>query len=212
LSLREALNLTFLKHILGIAALFLTTGGVVYAHPYSDECYLHGHRIYLVPGLNYPRQQWASWGITCRQPKVEGIEGTEAATGMVDRPAEWCGWWMRQHLGGHYGPEFNTAINWLRVGHPLDGPRPGAIGVQAHHVFQVIQVVGPEEVLAISGNDHGAVRTRVRSTAAVIGWRGVGEEGVSTASTTPKPRDEKIIRISTPAPQVGNETAPDGDY
>jgi hypothetical protein len=83
---------------------------------------------------------------------------------------------MRQHLGGHYGPEFNVARNWLNVGRPLDGPRPGAIGVKAHHVFQVVRVVDPGHVLAISGNDHNAVLTRIRPTSDVIGWRDVTEE------------------------------------
>ena len=83
---------------------------------------------------------------------------------------------MRQHLGGHYGPEFNVARNWLNVGRPLDGPRPGAIGVKAHHVFQVVRVVDPGHVLAISGNDHNAVQTRIRPTSDVIGWRDVTEE------------------------------------
>ncbi|MGH9549199.1 MAG: hypothetical protein ACRD3W_07490 [Terriglobales bacterium] len=83
---------------------------------------------------------------------------------------------MRQHLGGHYGPEFDVARNWLNVGRPLDGPRSGAIGVKAHHVFQVVRVVDPGHVLAISGNDHNAVLTRIRPTADVIGWRDVTEE------------------------------------
>ena len=83
---------------------------------------------------------------------------------------------MRQHLGGHYGPEFDVALNWLNVGRPLDGPRPGAIGVKAHHVFQVVRVVDQGHVLAISGNDHNAVQTRIRPTSDVIGWRDVTEE------------------------------------
>jgi len=83
---------------------------------------------------------------------------------------------MRQHLGGDFGPELDVARNWLNVGRPLDQPRPGAIGVKAHHVFQVIEVVDQGHVLAISGNDHNAVRTRVRSTSDVIGWRDVSEQ------------------------------------
>jgi hypothetical protein len=83
---------------------------------------------------------------------------------------------MRQHLAGNYGPEFNVARTWLNVGRPLDGPRPGAIGVKAHHVFQVVRVVDPGHVLAISGNDHNAVLTRIRPTSDVIGWRDVTEE------------------------------------
>jgi hypothetical protein len=94
-----------------------------------------------------------------------------------DRPFQWCGWWMRQHLGGHYGPEFNVARNWLNVGRALDGPRPGAIGVKPHHVFQVVRVIDGGHVLAISGNDHNAVLTRMRPTSDVIGWRDVSEEG-----------------------------------
>jgi hypothetical protein len=90
---------------------------------------------------------------------------------------------MRQHLGGRYGPEFNVASNWLNAGRPLDGPRPGAIGVKAHHVFQVIRVVDRDHVLAISGNDHNDVRTRIRPTSDVIGWRDVTEE--STAANKP---------------------------
>jgi hypothetical protein len=95
---------------------------------------------------------------------------------------------MRQHLGGLYGPELNVARNWLSVGRPLPGPRPGAIGVKAHHVFQVVQVIDPEHVLAISGNDHNAVLTRIRSTSNVLGWRDVSEEsgnehGIRRATT-----------------------------
>jgi hypothetical protein len=93
-----------------------------------------------------------------------------------ERPVEWCGWWMRHHLGGHYGPEFNVARNWLNAGRTLDGPRPGAIGVKAHHVFQVIRVVDRDHVLASSGNDRNDVRTRIRPTSDVIGWRDVTEQ------------------------------------
>jgi len=169
---------SFIKHILTIAAVTLM-GNVTYAsHQHSGpECYLHGHRIYVPDGLSYPRQLWTSWGISCRTPKPEIAAGSGAtAAESGERPVEWCGWWMRQHLGGHYGPEFDVALNWLNVGRPLDGPRPGAIGVKAHHVFQVVRVVDRGHVLAISGNDHNAVQTRIRPTSDVIGWRDVTEE------------------------------------
>jgi hypothetical protein len=42
-----------------------------------------------------------------------------SAYGMTRVGARTCGWWMRQHLGGHYGPEFNTARNWLNAGQAL---------------------------------------------------------------------------------------------
>lgn len=88
------------------------------------------------------------------------------------RPAAWCGWEMRQLVGSDPGPQYNLARNWAHWGHTASGPAPGVVGVMAHHVFKVISVVGPGEVLAISGNDSHAVRTRVRSISGVIAWRG----------------------------------------
>jgi hypothetical protein len=87
------------------------------------------------------------------------------------RPAAWCGWEMRQLVGGNPGPEYNLARNWAHWGRPASGPAPGVIGVMPHHVFKVVQVLGRGTVLAISGNDSHAVRVRPRSTAGVIAWR-----------------------------------------
>jgi hypothetical protein len=113
---------------------------------------------------------------------------------------------MRQHLGGHFGPEYNAARNWLNVGRPLPGPRPGAIGVKEHHVFQVVEVIGPDQVLAISGNDHNAVRTRIRSTAVVIGWRDVTDITTATDSAALKPQDAgPIDNLSAATGQVGSQ-------
>jgi hypothetical protein len=108
-----------------------------YAAHSGAECYLHGHRMYVPDGLNYPRQAWAGWGITCRTAAPDTASGSAAiGADSSDRPAEWCGWWMRQHLGGRYGPEFNVAWNWLNAGQPLDVPRPGAIGVKAMYCMR----------------------------------------------------------------------------
>jgi hypothetical protein len=107
---------------------------------------------------------------------------------------------MRQHLGGRYGPEFNVARNWLNAGRPLDGLRPGAIGVKAHHVFQVIRVVDRDHVLVISGHDHNDVRTRIRPTSDVIGWRDVTEE--STAADT-------VTTDKTAADKIGSDKSAD---
>ena len=184
LSLHLRHVLSVIKHILTIAAVTLATGNLTYAsHQHSGPaCYHNGHRIYVPDGFNYPRQSWASWGISCRTPKPEIAAGSGAtAAESGERPVQWCGWWMRQHLGGHYGPEFDVARNWLNVGRALDGPRPGAIGVKPHHVFQVVRVIDGGHVLAISGNDHNAVLTRMRPTSDVIGWRDVSEEGVTAA-------------------------------
>ncbi len=180
--------LSSIKLIFVIGAVSLMADNQTYAAHSGAECYLNGHQIYVPDGLNYPRQAWAGWGISCKTPKTQTAAGSGATeTDSEGRPAEWCGWWMRQHLGGRYGPELNVPRKWLNVGRPLDRPRPGAIGVKAHHVFQVIEVVDQEHVLAISGNDHNAVRTRIRSTSDVIGWRDVSEE-----HTADKPASEKV--------------------
>jgi hypothetical protein len=209
LHLRNVLSV--IKHILTIAAVTLTTGNLAYAsHQHSGaECYLNGHRIYVPDGLNYPRQSWASWGISCRTPKPEIAAGSGAtAAESGERPVQWCGWWMRQHLGGHYGPEFNVARNWLNVGRPLDGPRPGAIGVKAHHVFQVVRVVDRGHVLAISGNDHNAVLTRIRPTSDVIGWRDVTEERTAAdKAATDKAAAEQAATDKAAAEQAAADKA-----
>jgi len=87
------------------------------------------------------------------------------------RPSAWCGWWMRHEVGQDPGTDYNLARNWEHWGHAAPGPAPGVIGVMPHHVFKVIEVLKPGEVLAISGNDGHAVRTRPRSTSGVIAWR-----------------------------------------
>jgi hypothetical protein len=100
-----------------------------------------------------------------------------------------------------FGPEFNVARYWLNAGRPLDGPRPGAIGVKAHHVFQVIRVVDRYHVVAISGNDHNEVRTRIRPTVDVIGWRDVTEG--STASD--KPAVDTAATEKTASDKIGSD-------
>jgi len=199
LTLHVANVLLVIKLILMIAAVALTTGNLAYAAQSGTECYHNGHRMYVPDGLNYPRQAWAGWGISCRTPKAEtAVESGTIGADSGERPVEWCGWWMRQHLGGHYGPEFNVARNWLNVGRPLDGPRPGAIGVKAHHVFQVVRVIDSGHVLAISGNDHNDVRTRIRPTADVIGWRDVTEENAAID----KPAGDKAATDNTETDKV----------
>jgi hypothetical protein len=191
-----------IKLILIVAAVILTTANPTYAAHSGAECYLHGHRMYVPDGLNYPRQAWAGWGITCRTATSEIAAGSGAiGAGPEGRPAEWCGWWMRQHLGGRYGPEFNVARNWLNAGRPIDSPRPGALGVKAHHVFEVIRVVDRDHVLAISGNDHNQVRTRIRPTSDVIGWRDVTEK--STAAE--KPAADPAIAEKAAASRMGSD-------
>ena len=88
------------------------------------------------------------------------------------RPRAWCGWFMALRKGIH-DRRLWVAREWARVGRPASGPAPGVIGVMRHHVYEVIRVIGPGLVLAISGNDGRAVRTRVRSTRGTFAWRSV---------------------------------------
>jgi hypothetical protein len=132
------------------------------------------HRVagYRVRGRSY-----ASYGYA-PEPSYESQETSRPAaysgSGHYSnaRPSAWCGWEMRQLVGSDPGPEYNLARNWAHWGHAVGGPAPGVIGVMAHHVFKVVSVLGNGEVLAISGNDSHAVRTRPRSTSGVIAWRG----------------------------------------
>jgi hypothetical protein len=197
-----------IKQVLAIIGVTFATANLTYAsHQHSSpECYdRNGQRIYVPDGFDYPHQAWAGWGISCRTSNLERAAGSGAtAVEPEDRPVEWCGWWMRQHLGGHYGPEFNVARNWLNAGRPLDGPRPGAIGVKAHHVFQVVRVVDQGHVLAISGNDHNAVQTRIRPTSDVIGWRDVTKEDTAVDQATaehPAPHQPAMVMAATKADQ-----------
>ncbi len=87
------------------------------------------------------------------------------------RPHAWCGWWLKHALGVVSSLNLNMAREWVHWGRSAPGPAPGVVGVEPHHVFKVIAVVGPGRVLAISGNDGHAVKTRIRSTSGVIAWR-----------------------------------------
>jgi hypothetical protein len=85
------------------------------------------------------------------------------------RPAAWCGWQMRQLVGGDPGSAFNLARNWARWGQP--GPAGvGAVIVWSHHVGKI---VGQQDGMWVieSGNDGHAVRARPRSIAGAIAIR-----------------------------------------
>ncbi len=64
-------------------------------------------------------------------------------------------------------------------------------------------------MLAISGNDHNAVRTRIRPTSDVIGWRNVSEEGADKAPTD-KAASDKITADKAKADRDMGKAAPRG--
>lgn len=118
--------------------------------------------------ISNPRQK--PTGAPARAARVHAPAGPFHAA-SDPRPAKWCGFWMRQQVWRDPGREFNKAILWARYGSPAPGPAPGVIGVQRHHVFKVVEVIDRGTVLAVSGNDRNAVRTRPRSIKGVIAWR-----------------------------------------
>jgi hypothetical protein len=122
---------------------------------------------YMIPGSSY-----ASYGYAPQETSQQTADTSSSRRYAGGRPAAWCGWEMRHLVGSDPGPNYNLARNWAHWGHAVSGPAPGVIGVMAHHVFKVVSVLGNGTVMAISGNDDHAVRTRARSTAGVIAWRG----------------------------------------
>jgi hypothetical protein len=84
--------------------------------------------------------------------------GTTDHGGLGGRPRAWCGWEMRQLVGGDPGPEYNLARNWAGWGHA--GPAGvGAVVVWAHHVGKIVGQEGGQWIIQ-SGNDGNRVRTR----------------------------------------------------
>jgi hypothetical protein len=90
--------------------------------------------------------------------------------GVGARPRAWCGWEMRQLVGGDPGPEYNLARNWARWGHA--GPAGvGAVVVWSHHVGKIVGQQNGQWIIE-SGNDGNRVRTRPLpiSRAIAIRW------------------------------------------
>ncbi|MGH6875929.1 MAG: hypothetical protein ACREHV_00980 [Rhizomicrobium sp.] len=87
------------------------------------------------------------------------------------RPAAWCGWWMRRHLGVA-DRRYNLARAWAGYGSRAGAPGQGVIVVWPHHVAIIVGGSdGRGRWLMESGNDGHAVRTRYRSLRGVIALR-----------------------------------------
>ena len=90
--------------------------------------------------------------------------------GLGGRPRAWCGWHMRQVVGGDPGPQFNLARNWAHWGRP--GPAGiGAVVVWSHHVGKIVGQENGQWIVE-SGNDGNRVRARPLpiSNAIAIRW------------------------------------------
>ena len=89
--------------------------------------------------------------------------------GYGGRPRAWCGWQMRQLVGGDPGPQFNLARSWTRWGQP--GPAGiGAVVVWPHHVGKIVGREGGMWIIQ-SGNDGNRMRTRPLSIGDAIAIR-----------------------------------------
>ena len=127
---------------------------------YGHETRRHGFRHDRWARDDYRNRREASDD----QPAERGY-----GRGYGARPSAWCGWEMRQLVGGDPGPSYNLARNWAHWGHA--GPAGvGAVVVWAHHVGKIVGQTDGEWVIE-SGNDGHRVRTRPRSIAGAIAIR-----------------------------------------
>jgi hypothetical protein len=107
------------------------------------------------------QQGFGGWNFPTRTAAYDGGAGR--------RPAAWCGWQMRQLVGGDPGPSYNLARNWAHWGR--SGPAGvGAVVVWSHHVGRIVGQENGQWIIE-SGNDGHALRTRVRSIAGAIAIR-----------------------------------------
>jgi hypothetical protein len=109
----------------------------------------------------YAREGFGFGGGEYRAARLSG--------GVGPRPAAWCGWAMRQLVGGDPGASFNLARNWAHWGR--SGPAGiGAVVVWPHHVGKIVGRENGQWVIE-SGNDGHALRTRARSIGGAIAIR-----------------------------------------
>lgn len=94
---------------------------------------------------------------------------TAYRSGIGPRPRAWCGWQMRQMVGGDPGPEYNLARNWAHWGH-AGAAGVGAVVVWAHHVGKIVGQENGQWIIE-SGNDGNRVRTRPLPIAHAIAIR-----------------------------------------
>ena len=104
-----------------------------------------------------------------RRQRSPGRRRARTAADTGGRPRAWCGWQMRQLVGGDPGPQFNLARNWARWGR--SGPAGiGAVVVWPHHVGKIVGREGGQWIIQ-SGNDGNRLRTRPLSIGGAIAIR-----------------------------------------
>jgi hypothetical protein len=84
----------------------------------------------------------------------------------------WCGNFARHNLvASDPGTKYNLACNWKNWGRPTTA-QPGAMVIwcspRHRHVGKIVGPCNGQMCLVKSGNDGGAVRTRMRSVAGAV--------------------------------------------
>lgn len=93
-------------------------------------------------------------------------------TGAAEARSRWCGDYARHHLvNADPGTSYNLACNWRHYGSATYA-QLGAIVVwcngRHHHVGKITGPCNGSLCMVTSGNDGGAVRSRVRSVAGAV--------------------------------------------
>lgn len=84
----------------------------------------------------------------------------------------WCGNYARHNLvGSDPGSKYNLACNWLNWGRPTSA-QVGAMVIWCssghRHVGKIVGPCNGNMCMVKSGNDGGAVRTRMRSVSGAV--------------------------------------------
>ncbi|MGB6448684.1 MAG: hypothetical protein WBF47_26700 [Xanthobacteraceae bacterium] len=136
----------------------------------SAQAHEHHHRVYHHVARSHRDGGDASYGGYGFSGQQYNAEPQRTASyGVGPRPSAWCGWEMRQLVGGDPGPSYNLARNWAHWGR--SGPAGvGAVVVWPRHVGKIIGQENGEWVIK-SGNDGHALRSRARSIVGAIAIR-----------------------------------------
>jgi hypothetical protein len=91
---------------------------------------------------------------------------------QTEAASSWCGNFARHNLvTSDPGSKYNLACNWRNWGTPTTA-QVGAMVVWCtgghHHVGKIVGPCVGNKCMVRSGNDNGAVRTRMRSVAGAV--------------------------------------------
>jgi hypothetical protein len=143
-----------------MTALAVTLAFAQSAHA-REHRYRHGVEGYTPWGGSLGASLGDSWGASSG-PSTSGAADS-------GRPRAWCGWQMRQLVGGDPGPQFNLARNWANLGARRSG------GYRRHRRLAASRRQdrrsGRRHLIIESGNDDNRVRTRPLSISGAIAIR-----------------------------------------